>query len=99
MFGALPRGARWRLPSIAATARRYRVEPISLHGFVGPEIDGHLHRRRQPDELFAEVELGAGFLKPRETDLEVSRGVDRTPRCIDRHDGGPPALQCRRLHR
>ena len=71
---AAARPAPRRFRSIATTAWRNRVKPIGLHGFVGPEIDGDLHRGRQPDELLAEIEFSAGFLEPRETDLEIPRG-------------------------
>src|SRR3954454_5604307 len=59
--------------SIATTARCDFIEPVSLRGFVGPEIDRHFHCGRQPDELLVEIDLGAGFLEPREANFEVPR--------------------------
>jgi ABC-type transport system involved in Fe-S cluster assembly fused permease/ATPase subunit len=34
------------------------VDSVGLHGLVGPEVDADLHRRRRPDELLAEIDLG-----------------------------------------
>src|SRR4051794_25509013 len=94
---AVPVGHSGGLPSSGAGARLNAVDPVVFDSFVGPEIQPHFHRRRQPLKALAEFDLAAVFLLPRESDLEKS-GRRRAARSIDRYDGGPSPLACRRLH-